>query len=90
MPNLDGLESTRIIRNLGFSAPIVALTAFSDEGNMMKCLDAGMNHFLPKPVRGPALRQVLKKFRRSGSLDDLSEIDPRSSPNSSSTSSSGT
>lgn len=31
MPNLDGRQSTRLIREAGYSAPIVALTAFSDE-----------------------------------------------------------
>jgi osomolarity two-component system sensor histidine kinase SLN1 len=34
MPNLDGLQSTRLIRQSGFSAPIVALTAFSEESNV--------------------------------------------------------
>jgi osomolarity two-component system sensor histidine kinase SLN1 len=37
MPNLNGLESTRQIRNLGYSAPIVALTAFAEESNVKEC-----------------------------------------------------
>ena len=62
MPNLDGIQSTKLIREMGFSAPIVALTAFAEESNMRECLASGMDHFLPKPIRRPALKQVLKKY----------------------------
>lgn len=46
MPNLDGLQSTRLIRQMGYSAPIVALTAFSEESNVKECYDSGMDMFL--------------------------------------------
>ncbi|KAH6722099.1 histidine kinase-group VI protein [Leptodontidium sp. MPI-SDFR-AT-0119] len=62
MPNLDGLQSTRLIRQMGYSAPIVALTAFAEESNVKDCYDSGMDMFLSKPIRRPALKQVLKKF----------------------------
>lgn len=62
MPNLDGLQSTRLIRKMGYKAPIVALTAFSDASNVKDCMDSGMNEFLAKPIRRPALKQVLQKF----------------------------
>ncbi|KAI1177681.1 hypothetical protein F4777DRAFT_188050 [Nemania sp. FL0916] len=62
MPNVDGLQSTRLIREMGYSAPIVALTAFSDESNVKNCIESGMNEFLSKPIRRPALKRVLKKF----------------------------
>ncbi|KAI9817186.1 MAG: Histidine kinase [Pycnora praestabilis] len=62
MPNLDGLQSTRLIREMGFSAPIVALTAFAEESNVKECMDSGMNYFLAKPIRRPALKQVLKTY----------------------------
>ncbi|KAG9234879.1 histidine kinase-group VI protein [Amylocarpus encephaloides] len=62
MPNLDGLQSTKLIRQMGYSAPIVALTAFSEESNVKECYDSGMDHFLSKPIRRPALKQVLKQF----------------------------
>ena len=51
MPNLDGLQSTRLIRQMGYSAPIVALTAFAEESNVKECYDSGMNHFLRYVVR---------------------------------------
>ena len=62
MPNVDGLQSTRLIRRMGYSAPIVALTAFAEESNVKECLDSGMDFFLPKPIKRPALKQVLKKY----------------------------
>lgn len=46
MPNLDGLQSTRLIREIGYQAPIVALTAFAEESNIKDCYDSGMNYFL--------------------------------------------
>lgn len=62
MPNVNGLQSTRMIRDLGYKAPIVALTAFSDASNVKDCMESGMNEFLAKPIRRPALKQVLQKF----------------------------
>jgi osomolarity two-component system sensor histidine kinase SLN1 len=46
MPNVDGLESTRLIREIGYDAPIVALTAFAEESNIKDCYASGMNYFL--------------------------------------------
>jgi osomolarity two-component system sensor histidine kinase SLN1 len=62
MPNVDGLQSTRLIRGIGYKSPIVALTAFSEESNVKECINSGMDEFLSKPIRRPALKQVLKRF----------------------------
>ena len=62
MPNLDGIESTRMIRKMGYSAPIVALTAFAEESNKKECKDSGMDDFLAKPIKRPELKKVLKQF----------------------------
>lgn len=78
MPNLDGIESTKIIRHLGYNAPIVALTAFAEESNVKDCLDAGMNYFLAKPIRRPQLKHVLKTYcstireEPAGAMSDVS------------------
>jgi osomolarity two-component system sensor histidine kinase SLN1 len=48
MPNLDGLQSTRLIREMGYSAPIVALTAFSEESNIRDCYDS-VRRFVFRP-----------------------------------------
>ncbi|SMR41854.1 unnamed protein product [Zymoseptoria tritici ST99CH_1E4] len=62
MPNVDGLQSTRLIREIGYQAPIVALTAFAEESNIQDCLDSGMNYFLSKPIRRPQLKKVLREY----------------------------
>jgi osomolarity two-component system sensor histidine kinase SLN1 len=41
MPNMDGLEATRLIRAAGFAGPIVALSAYSDDTNIKACKAAG-------------------------------------------------
>ncbi|MCJ1309614.1 Histidine kinase [Agyrium rufum] len=76
MPNLDGLQSTRLIREMGYSAPIVALTAFAEESNVKECLDSGMDFFLPKPIRRPALKQVLKRY--CATIPEAEETDTNS------------
>ncbi|KAI9725883.1 MAG: Histidine kinase [Cirrosporium novae-zelandiae] len=62
MPNVDGLQSTRLIRSMGYNAPIVALTAYAEEQNVKECMDSGMNYFLSKPIKRANLRTVLKKY----------------------------
>ncbi len=60
MPELDGVEATRIIRSLPISQPpIVALTANAFESDREKCLEAGMDFFLSKPINKTHLLQAL-------------------------------
>jgi osomolarity two-component system sensor histidine kinase SLN1 len=64
---------------MGYSAPIVALSAFSEDSNIKDCMNSGMDMFIryvtasiaacsgltvrhSKPIRRPALKQVLRKF----------------------------
>lgn len=46
MPEVDGLASTRLIRKLGYNAPIVALSAFTEEGIIRECTEAGVDKFM--------------------------------------------
>ncbi|MEQ1755932.1 MAG: response regulator [Micropepsaceae bacterium] len=68
MPEMDGLEATRRIRQGEASGrrksrtPIVALTASTLEGDRQICIDAGMDDFLAKPLDPNALRAVLEKW----------------------------
>lgn len=63
MPNMDGLSATKVIRKeLGFTGPIVALTAFADVSNEKGCIEAGMSGFLSKPIRRSLLRSIIRQF----------------------------
>ncbi len=73
MPEMDGLEATRAIRGSGATVlrrdiPIVAMTAHALKGDREKCLDAGMNDYISKPIDGPALRDILKRWLEAESV----------------------
>lgn len=80
MPNLDGLQSTKLIRKMGYKAPIVALTAFSEESNVRECMESGMDEFLSKPIRRPALKQVLKKFATIPEEPETASLSRKTTP----------
>jgi CheY-like chemotaxis protein len=68
MPEMDGYEATRRIRDpnskvLAHDIPIVAMTAHAMRGDREKCLEAGMNDYLTKPVLPQTLSEMLEKWR---------------------------
>jgi CheY-like chemotaxis protein len=50
MPKLDGLDATRQLRELGFTAPIIAVTAFASDDLKSSWFEAGCDEFLEKPL----------------------------------------
>lgn len=62
MPELDGLETTRIIRKSKMKQPyIIAMTASAMAEDKADCMDAGMNHFISKPISIQNLVEVLER-----------------------------
>ncbi|KAK6335768.1 Histidine kinase [Orbilia blumenaviensis] len=70
MPNMDGLQATKAIREMGYTSAICALTAFAEQSNVKECFDAGMDYFLAKPVKKNELRKVLQMYGSSSALSD--------------------
>jgi PAS domain S-box-containing protein len=66
MPEMDGLEATRLIRKAeaqsGLHIPIVAMTAHAMQGDRERCLDAGMDDYLTKPLEPKVLFNALDRW----------------------------
>jgi signal transduction histidine kinase/ligand-binding sensor domain-containing protein/DNA-binding response OmpR family regulator len=63
MPEMDGREATREIRKRGYSSiPIIAMTAATMKGDSEKCLEAGMDDYIPKPIRRDVVLGMIKKW----------------------------
>jgi CheY-like chemotaxis protein len=65
MPRLDGLEAIRQLRQQGYSAPIIALTALAGCQDEAACREAGANDFLSKPLSPASLEQALARLTQS-------------------------
>jgi CheY-like chemotaxis protein len=86
MPILDGYAATRRIREWartegrGICPPIIALTANSLQGDRERCLQAGMDDYLSKPLRRTELSEVLKRWLPMRSRVTVREAAPAAAP----------
>ena len=76
MPEMDGLQATGIIRDArsGFphhDIPIIAMTAHALKGDRERCLEAGMDDYISKPVKPSAIDEILGKYLRTKTVADV-------------------
>jgi CheY-like chemotaxis protein len=67
MPKMDGYQAARKVRELQgpkSQVPIIALTAHAMEEDKEKCLKAGMNDYLAKPIKINDIREMMEKWLR--------------------------
>jgi len=87
MPVMDGFEATRQIKDLSdvVTPPIIAMTAHAMKGDREKCLEAGMDDYISKPIDSEKLLFVLSKWipDKSAGLDAVPDKDPVPLPDSS-------
>jgi len=62
MPEMGGLEATRLIRMESDSVPIIAVTAFAFESDKEQAIEAGCNDFLSKPIDIPILKSMISRY----------------------------
>lgn len=79
MPEMDGFETCRRLRSGGFEGPVWALTGDLDEDTVRRCLEAGMDEHLGKPVNPVALRDKIAQNRPAPSQRAEVDNDPLAS-----------
>ncbi|HPO71102.1 MAG TPA: ATP-binding protein, partial [Anaerohalosphaeraceae bacterium] len=62
MPNMNGYDATRQLRSQGVKTPIIAVTANAMCGDEQKCLDAGCDGYLSKPIDRTKLNEIIGQF----------------------------
>jgi two-component system sensor histidine kinase/response regulator len=69
MPEMDGLEATRALREreklIGTHQQVVAMTALAMKGDRERCMEAGMDGYLSKPIRQQELDELLENYAES-------------------------
>ena len=62
MPEMNGLDATRIIKEINSDTPVIALSAYAFNENIQEAMAAGCDHFLAKPFKVEELIETIKKY----------------------------
>ena len=68
MPILDGYSATRKVRDVGYTGPIISLTANAMEGDRERCLAVGCNDHITKPIDRRQLVAMISEISESSEL----------------------
>jgi len=85
MPQMDGFEATGVIRDpasrvRNHHIPVIAMTAHAMKGDREKCLEAGMDDYVSKPVTALALNDILEKYLRGETVEAVPAQGPKVPP----------
>ena len=62
MPNINGLDATKAIREMSASVPVIAVSAYAYEKDKIAAIESGCNEFLTKPVSADLLKMTINKY----------------------------
>jgi CheY-like chemotaxis protein len=74
MPRMNGFDAVKRLRKHGWEGPIVAVTAYATAADRKKCMDAGCDEFLTKPITEEALQDIITR-QISGTLRKSSAVE---------------
>lgn len=73
MPEIDGFETVKRLREKGYSGTIVAATGMTQPGDKEKCLEVGCNSYIPKPFGREQLSALLRSLRQEPLLSSFAQ-----------------
>ena len=62
MPNIDGLDATKTIREMSSDVPIIAVSAYADDKDKAAAIESGCNEFLTKPISADQLKTTINNY----------------------------